>query len=53
MTHGVLYKLYLGFNNKTMDMFSSLCQLEEAEEVLEHSNGGKRCLKVENSDIVN
>ena len=51
MTNGVLYKLYLGFNNKTLDMFSSLCQLEETQNVLDYESG-KRCLSVQNSDIV-
>ena len=26
------YKVYLGYNNQTLDMFSSLCQLEAAEQ---------------------
>ena len=51
MKYGVLYKLYLGFNNNTLDLFSSLCQLEETEGFVEASKNGKRCLQIKNEDI--
>lgn len=28
MEKGVIYKLYLGYDEETVDMFSSLCQME-------------------------
>jgi hypothetical protein len=31
MMNGVIYKVYLGYNDQTLDLFSSLCQLEETE----------------------
>lgn len=35
MSFGVMYKLYLGYNDQTLDLFSSLCQLEETEMVVD------------------
>ena len=32
MTTNIDYKVYLGYNNQTLDLFSSLCQLEAADE---------------------
>jgi hypothetical protein len=35
MDFGILYKLYLGFNEETLSLFSSLCQIEETNEILD------------------
>ena len=51
MTEGIKYKLYLGFNNQTLDLFSSLCQLEEAE--MFEDGKPKRCLQASSPKAVN
>jgi len=42
VNEGVLYSLFLGYNDNSLDMFSSLCQLEEA---IYNPENPKRCLK--------
>lgn len=55
---GVIYKLYLGYNDMTFDLFSSLCMLEESMYLTDREYnlnvdgpgeiegpGGKRCLQ--------
>lgn len=44
VTSGILYKLYLGYDEHSIQMFASLCQLEAAEQSDKEKRGGGRRL---------
>ena len=44
LDHGVVYKLYLGYEEQTIDMFSSLCQMEAHSNAVPLDAGGVRRL---------